>query len=185
MKTDISINVLDILNKGIADAIESAVNKRVNEARADFNTRLEVIELHYEAQFASYNAELKELHNEFVSLLDELNKLKAPIVVSQESLFNDQKNDGAEANEVVRVIATDFLNKCYGNNGGAFLIGKSTESVVNQFYAWCKANRIELPNGKGQKRVVTNTAKTLFNLKLINHHKLYARADAGDTNVER
>lgn len=189
---NVTINILDILNRGISDAIDLAVNKYMSEQRADFNMKLDTAELHYEALFADYDAKNEKLYDQYIVLIGELNHIKELLmsipgfdyIPMQEMLPYDASEDDADdanddnecSNELVRVLAADYFDKRYGKDDGNGLIGRKTESVVSEFYVWCFDRHIGVPAGKGQKRVVTNTAKKLFGLVLINNHSVFARS---------
>ena len=198
MDNNVTINILDILNRGISDAIDLAVNKYIAEQRADFNIKLDTVELHYEALFADYDAKLEKLHEQYIGLIGEFNRIREMLMSYPEFDYipmqdmlpyeyaeddadgtdgvDDANDDNKVANELVSVLAADYFAKQYGRDNGDSLIGRKTESVVSEFYAWCDARHVIVPSGKGQKRVVTNTAKRLFGLILVNNHSVFARA---------
>lgn len=200
MDNNVAINILDILNRGISDAIDLAVNKYVAEQRADFNIKLDTVELRYEALFADYDAKLEKLREQYNVLIGEFKHIKELLmsdpafdyIPMQEQLPYEPAENGADeanddndvSNELVRVLAADFLAKQYGKDNGDGLIGRKTESVVSEFYSWCDARHVHVPSGKGQKRVVTNTAKKLFDLILVNNHNVFARACEVSSDAE-
>lgn len=184
MKTNTSINIIDILNKAVNEVADSVATSHDNELRAEFNTRLQVIELQFEAENARRDAELEELKKEIKGIIADMHAWQANLHASQDELIKKQKTNDAEINAIVRGLATDFFVKYYEKDDGSGLIGRQTEPVVKEFYQWCEVNRISVPSGKGQKKVVTNTAKELFDLKLVNHHSVYARVNEGETDAE-